>query len=305
MVMVLVLGIGLLAVGTLTGCGKKMSTPICTTTSPSTPGSGATGTPDPWSTLTPAPWFTDVPLPPNGGGGTPGQNPGDTPTPTPDPPTPPPDGGKTVYLTFDDGPEGFGYTSSIATKLSNEGIEATFFLIGELEDGTHLLPALASHVETIRDGGHAIGIHGWTHRAWNSGIDYLTEIQTMHDALLDALGSLDDKLLRAPYGAFAPPPYSGYEGWYYYGWTMPQGDPKDNYGTDANTLVGDVKQMLEDAPPDNLVMLLHSNRPGTYHAIVDPVDTSSDLIQVLKDCGYTQFRKLPRPGDLTNTIIWP
>lgn len=50
-------------------------------------------------------------------------------------------------------------------------------------------------------------------------------------------------------------------------------------------------------------MLLHSNRPGTYDAIINPTDVRTDLLGVFKDLGYTQFRKLPRLGDPTNTVI--
>jgi hypothetical protein len=128
----------------------------------------------------------------------------------------------------------------------------------------------------------------------------------MHSNLEEALGTLDDKLLRAPGGDFASPPYEGYEGWYYYGWTRPQGNPEDSFFDSAADVVRRVKERLGENPPDNLVMLLHSNRPGTYEAIVnDQNDESIDLIKVFKGLGYTRFKKLPRPDDPTDIVIWP
>lgn len=59
-------------------------------------------------------------------------------------------------LTFDDGPAP-GRTEAMLALLQRECLRATFFLIGK---------RLADHPETarkIRDAGHAIGLHGFTH----------------------------------------------------------------------------------------------------------------------------------------------
>jgi len=67
-----------------------------------------------------------------------------------------PDAG-TVALTFDDGPHAQG-TAQVLALLATHEAKATFFLVGEQ---VRRLPALARE---IADAGHAIGLHGDTHR---------------------------------------------------------------------------------------------------------------------------------------------
>jgi peptidoglycan/xylan/chitin deacetylase (PgdA/CDA1 family) len=207
-----------------------------------------------------------------------------------------------VYLTFDDGPEYDHFSKAIAETLAGEGIQATFFLLGTVGEVGALyetISNLESDVVAIRDAGHAIGIHGWSHRPWNSFPEYLDEIKMTHQALTNALGTLDDKLLRSPEGAFAKPPYPGYEEWYYYHWSI---DPADGYYFSAKEVVDNVKGAI-GAGPDSANVLLHSNRPGTHKAIVEPEGEAEDLIKVFKDAGYTEFKKLPRPGDSPGIIL--
>lgn len=64
-----------------------------------------------------------------------------------------------------------------------------------------------------------------------------------------------------------------------------------------------VKDSLGENPPDNINMLLHSNRPGTYNAVVNPTKPEENLIQTFKDLGYTLFKKLPRPEDVPGAIL--
>lgn len=61
-----------------------------------------------------------------------------------------------VYLTFDDGPQ-MELTPWLLDYLKSEGIEATFFLLGEQVE-KH--PEL---VQLIRENGHDIGNHGFKH----------------------------------------------------------------------------------------------------------------------------------------------
>jgi len=257
--------------------------------------------PPPPSTPTPEP---SPPSPPT-------QPPTPEPTPTPLTPTP---SGKTAYLTFDDGPDP-SFTPQIALALQSRGMQATFFLTGTDVDWERIrsvcapedVPTEWANVEVVKllwASGHAIGLHGWLHtNAWNSPtVDPSQEIRLVEDALKSILGitELPDRLLRAPYGAFPDVPVSGYSGWYYYGWNI---DAKDYYGVDAQTIINNVLgQLAQKGLPDNPIILLHSIRPGTYEAIVDP---RYDLLGKLVEAGYTQFRKLPRPGDPVDTAIWP
>jgi peptidoglycan/xylan/chitin deacetylase (PgdA/CDA1 family) len=63
----------------------------------------------------------------------------------------------TVALTFDDGPHAQG-TAQVLSLLAGRNAKATFFLVGEQ---VRRLPSLARE---IADAGHAIGLHGDTHR---------------------------------------------------------------------------------------------------------------------------------------------
>ena len=63
---------------------------------------------------------------------------------------------KVAYLTFDDGPDP-RFTPQVLRTLDAYGAKATFFMIGE-EAARN--PAL---VRSVRDAGHAIGNHSYTH----------------------------------------------------------------------------------------------------------------------------------------------
>lgn len=98
-----------------------------------------------------------------------------------------------VWLTFDDGPHPQG-TPAVLDALAAVGARATFFLVGE-QAGRR--PAL---VDEIRAAGHAIGVHGHTHRlhlrlgprALANDLDRAAEL----------LGE-EVKWHRAPYGVYS------------------------------------------------------------------------------------------------------
>ncbi len=62
---------------------------------------------------------------------------------------------KTVYFTFDDGPS--EVTEAVLDILKEEGIKATFFVIGPSGDKTD------ERLRRIADEGHAIGLHTMSH----------------------------------------------------------------------------------------------------------------------------------------------
>jgi peptidoglycan-N-acetylglucosamine deacetylase len=106
--------------------------------------------------------------------------------------------GKTVALTFDDGPNE-PYTSQIAAYLDDRGIKATFFEVGR---------CVQRHPETTRQlsaSGHVIGNHSYAHRfdrCWR-GRDIAEEIQRSQDVLGDILGR-EPALYRPPWLARTP-----------------------------------------------------------------------------------------------------
>ncbi len=102
---------------------------------------------------------------------------------------------RVVALTFDDGPRP-PFTNAILDVLRDQGVVATFFLVGQ---NVERHPDLARRI--VREG-HAVGNHGWAHRA----LDKLS-VAAAHDeigrgasAIRQATG-IRPRILRPPFGA--------------------------------------------------------------------------------------------------------
>lgn len=98
---------------------------------------------------------------------------------------------KTLSLTFDDGPS--FTTLGVARYLHAEGIRATFFVIGNLAQSQR---ELLSH---LRDLGHLIGNHSYSHPDLTESSDPVGEIRRS-DELISHAVSGRTFLFRAPYG---------------------------------------------------------------------------------------------------------
>lgn len=99
---------------------------------------------------------------------------------------------KYIALTFDDGPSG-RFTTALLDGLNQRNVDATFFLCG------YRLETYGDLVQTIRAGGHEIGLHGYSH---DSMADMPTaaitsELERTRALLPDCLINL----MRAPGGA--------------------------------------------------------------------------------------------------------
>ena len=111
------------------------------------------------------------------------------------------EGGRYVYLTFDDGPS--PNTSLILDLLSEYQIQGTFFLLGssieEYEDS-------AAVIQRILDEGHYIGLHSMTHnmqhlyRVRNAHINFYNEMVELQELINELTGGFETYLYRAPYG---------------------------------------------------------------------------------------------------------
>ena len=102
--------------------------------------------------------------------------------------------GAFVYLTFDDGPDR-KWTPRVLDVLSQAGVYATFFMIGEQAQREAVL------VRRVIADGHSIGNHTYTHRhPWTmSARAARAEVRAGAAALADIVGHAP-RFYRAPHG---------------------------------------------------------------------------------------------------------
>jgi peptidoglycan/xylan/chitin deacetylase (PgdA/CDA1 family) len=104
--------------------------------------------------------------------------------------------GRTMVLTFDDGPDP-RYTPHILDTLAEYDVRATFFVCGEQADWNRDL------LGRMADEGHVVGNHTWSHplltRLTRSQIH--SEMERTSDVIEDAYGERP-LWFRAPYGAW-------------------------------------------------------------------------------------------------------
>ena len=102
--------------------------------------------------------------------------------------------GKTIALTFDDGPG--PYTAQLLDILDQHGAKATFFLIGSK------VSAQADVLRRMHARGHQLGNHSWSHPELPKlPVDQIAgEIDRTNDAIKQATG-VKPAILRPPYGA--------------------------------------------------------------------------------------------------------
>ncbi len=104
--------------------------------------------------------------------------------------------GRSMVLTFDDGPDP-AYTPDILATLRTYGVHAMFFLCGEMADAHRDL------VHAIADDGHVIGNHSWTHPLMTglSRAGVRDEMGRTSDVIEEIVGDAP-RWYRAPYGAW-------------------------------------------------------------------------------------------------------
>ncbi|KPU46257.1 peptidoglycan-N-acetylglucosamine deacetylase [Oxobacter pfennigii] len=111
------------------------------------------------------------------------------------------DGKKVVFLTFDDGPSN-NITPQILKILDEYDVHATFFVLGFLGvKNTEVLKG-------IKDAGHAIGVHTYSHnykKVYADEKSFRDEVDMSEDVLKEVLGEdFKTRLFRFPGGSFEP-----------------------------------------------------------------------------------------------------
>jgi peptidoglycan/xylan/chitin deacetylase (PgdA/CDA1 family) len=104
--------------------------------------------------------------------------------------------GRTMLLTFDDGPDP-RYTPHILDTLAEYEVHATFFVCGEQADWNRDLLA------RMADEGHVVGNHTWSHPLLTTltRAQIRSEMKRTSDVIEDAYGE-KPQWFRAPYGAW-------------------------------------------------------------------------------------------------------
>ncbi|AWI27196.1 polysaccharide deacetylase family protein [Flavobacterium pallidum] len=105
-----------------------------------------------------------------------------------------PNSGKTVYLTFDDGPTP-KVTEWVLDVLNEHQIKATFFCIGNNISNN---PAI---FKRILNEGHSVGNHTYNHlKGWNTEDNTYLENFDLCQNVMAENNAPDLKLFRPPYG---------------------------------------------------------------------------------------------------------
>ena len=103
--------------------------------------------------------------------------------------------GKTVYLTFDDGPS--EYTDDILDLLDQYHVKATFFVVGKTDDYSKEM------YQRIIDEGHGLGMHSYSHvykDIYNSLEDFDKDFTKLWNLLYDTTG-YKPNIFRFPGGS--------------------------------------------------------------------------------------------------------
>lgn len=192
--------------------------------------------------------------------------------------------GKTVYLTFDDGPS--KNTPEVLEVLRKYNVKATFFVI----DGK----GYNKYMKDIVNEGHAIGLHSETHdykKIYSSLGAYLKDLANIAEIVKSETG-VDSRIIRFPGGssntvsrkycrgiistAARKVHNMGYE---YFDWNCDSGDAAGN-NVPVSRLVENIK--ISNPGTDRVIVLMHDagNKSTTPKAL-------PQIIEYFKSKGYS------------------
>jgi peptidoglycan/xylan/chitin deacetylase (PgdA/CDA1 family) len=188
--------------------------------------------------------------------------------------------GKTVFLSFDDGPT--ASTSELLDILAKYNVKATFFMLGKN------MNEYASQVKRTANEGHALALHGMTHvkeKFYASPAAALAEMDN-DNAILKKITGQSTTLIRPPYGS---KPYFTKnfrdkvlaQGYHLWDWNVDSEDwkYKEASGTIYNSVMNQVHRLQKTNT--NPVILMHDQK-ATLKAL-------PRILEALKKEGY-EFR---------------
>ncbi|WP_152394453.1 polysaccharide deacetylase family protein [Paenibacillus guangzhouensis] len=180
-----------------------------------------------------------------------------------------------AYLTFDDGPN--EYTEQILDVLKAYDASATFFMLKP-----HILQHANTAMRIVREG-HAVGLHGVTHRAELFYASKESVIEEFNDTryTLRAVTGKDTQLVRTPYGSILhmkPSYFDEVERWGYllWDWNVDSRDWKYRDDRSVRAVKRRVRALRRSGKDP--VILMH-DRPETAELL-------KDIIAYLYEHGY-------------------
>jgi peptidoglycan/xylan/chitin deacetylase (PgdA/CDA1 family) len=191
-------------------------------------------------------------------------------------------GEKTVYLTFDDGPDSDN-TPLVLAILKSYGIKATFFMIGTQIENNQAI------VKRVYDEGHAIGNHSYNHiyrDLYQSAAAYTAQLQHTDDLIKNIIG-VRPRISRAPggsAGSFTKEYWNilKIKGYVEVGWNVSSGDASR---AKASQLVNNIASQMEKKYLwSHAIVLMHDGRGHE-----ETVKALPEIIQLFKARGF-EFR---------------
>ncbi len=175
--------------------------------------------------------------------------------------------GKTVYLTFDDGPG--VYTEKLLGYLDRYGVKATFFL-------TNQFPRYQYVIGEIHNRGHKLAVHTLTHKwsIYDSVDNYMADFNAMRDIIFQQTG-VETNLFRFPGGtnnAVSKSHCKGImttltqkmteSGYIYFDWNV---DCNDSRYKDSQSVISST--IYQISKKTNAVVLMHDIKDYTVEAV--------------------------------------
>ena len=191
-------------------------------------------------------------------------------------------GGKTIYLTFDDGPS--PNTPRIISILNSYGIKATFFVKNT---------SYNDYMKDIVNNGNVIALHSYTHdykTIYSSDEAFYQDLQNISDLVYLQTG-VRSNIMRFPGGGsntvskkYSPGIMTRLtqgvvdRGYIYYDWNCSSGDAMKNT-VPKDTIVANCKRV---PAAKNVIVLLHDTEAkGTT------IEALPEIIEYYQSCGYT------------------
>lgn len=205
--------------------------------------------------------------------------------------------GKTIYLTFDDGPSAI--TEGVLDVLKEENVKATFFVINRSDDYNYLLKRMVQE-------GHTIGLHSYTHdykKIYASEDAFFNDLKQIQDRVRNITG-VESYIIRFPGGSsntvsrFNKGIMSrltkqvSEKGYRYFDWNVGSGDAGTHLPPD--TLTKNITRQLGNG--STYVVLMHDSAPQKT-----TMQSLKKTIQYGKEHGY----RFDRIVDTTQQIKHP